>query len=235
MRAAVYAGPGTSLWSVYWKSAYLQKYGWHVTKVGPVDICHHGFLDQFDLLVLPGGEARFFHQALGEEGFSQIYAFWQNHVVWGACAGAFYLSRHSYWREGLPGEILHSRKTYIFGGKTEGPYHKAQMSPSGTKVQLCWDDGTLSFARCFQGPVFSNLTNHDVVFATYANRGGACGGLTCYATDGPGKAILTGFHPEMDWTTGLGDMVTALWAPAPENWESGVQITRDRFARMLTL
>lgn len=228
MKAAIYAGPGASALSVHWKRTYLAAHGWNVVKVGPLDVKAAGFNDCFDLLVIPGGESKYYDAALGDEGYASILNFWRKGVVWGACAGAFYLSRVTHWCVGEPGEIVRSRKNFIFGGTATGPYHRGQMTAPGTTVHLAWPDGQQSYARCFRGPVFTGLNSEDCSLVTYTNRGNACGGVVCAAPDGVGRAVLTGFHPEMDWMTGLGDMI-AFWNAKPADWDEGSARTRAKF------
>jgi glutamine amidotransferase-like uncharacterized protein len=231
MRAGLYAGPGTSTASVLWKQRFLRDHGWQTTKIGPHELKTPASAARFDLLVLPGGESKAYDTALGMDGYNTLRQF--GGTVWGACAGAFFLSADSVWQPGTPGLIRRRRQHAIFGGRAVGPYHAGQLTGTGSSVELIWPDGEHSYARCFRGPIFTGLGPHDVLLATYANRDHACGGVVC-PTPGGGRAILTGFHPEMDWTTGLGDMVR-FWQPKPPNWDEGVARTRARFMALLTV
>lgn len=113
---AVYNGPG--VWA-YGKIAIVNMFKWmnaSVTLVYPDDI-KNGRLINFDLLVMPGGNADPYNHYLGADGASKIRDFVGNGGAYvGICAGGYYACDYIIW-EG----IRYEYNLDLFPGYGVGP------------------------------------------------------------------------------------------------------------------
>ena len=215
---ALYDAGGTGGGGASSLTRLLGTAGMNVVRVGAEEI-GAGTLQQFHLVIFPGGSGSGESAAIGETGRNEVRQFVEHGGGYmGICAGAYLSLARS------------DRSLRIFNAKTVSPYWergganlKMELTPEGRKI--LGDHSGLLDVRYHNGPVvcpaeFEGLPEYEVLayFRTEINGKKAPAGLMigspAIATGkfGQGRVMFISPHPEQ--TPSLEDLVVraAQWA-----------------------
>ncbi len=170
----------------------------------------HNKWEKATLLVLPGGNEdayTIWAENLGAVGMKKIQNYVRIHggKILGICAGAYFVSRESYYDS--DGIGLRIREFPIYNGKASGPRKPASASPSpalspphdvGEVVQL-YDTHSGQRGGCYyrKGPALAS-SDHSVI-AEYAEHSstGSIAIAHFLDSEGDGEGVVTGVHFEI--------------------------------------
>ncbi len=195
LHVAVYAGPGT------WRSGlealflYLESRGIKYEVVNETQILE-GSIENYDVLVIPGGWAYDYFKSLGYEGENKIKEFVSNGGGYlGICAGAFYASKAIIWESRSYYYSLGIADVDAVGPKEDFPW------PTQGYVVINLSDivqalglNKIYTALYYGGPELVNPSSDVYVLAVYGDDGEPVIVLDRY---GNGRIALTGVHLEV--------------------------------------
>ncbi|MEC8253024.1 MAG: BPL-N domain-containing protein [Planctomycetota bacterium] len=192
----------------------LLRDGFDVRRFGARDV-QDGALDQFDVVVFPGGSGSGQARALGSAGRERVRKFVRRGGGYvGICAGAYLAANNYEWSLDILDADVIDRKHWARGRGT---------------VQLAWSKGaravvgapTTDAVRYANGPIYARSGDDEledfVVLATYrseVNTNGAPEGVMLDAPAivrgvfGAGRVVCSSPHPEQ--TEGLEEVVRRL-------------------------
>ncbi len=157
-------------------------------------------LNQFKIIVFPGGYAGQYNRLLNPQAFEKIRKFTATgHAYFGICAGAYFASDMVIWQD-----TVYSYKLRLFHGLAIGPIVDLAPWPlyKTAKLQMNLQDSLNRYENLFEymlyygGPFFSPTKDFafDTV-ATYAINGKPAIIRFNY---GNGRVLLIGTHPEIE-------------------------------------
>ena len=162
------------------------------------------WVENTQLLVIPGGRDIPYHKALKGKGTSHIRKYVESGGCYlGICAGAYFGCASIVFEEGSPLEVTGSRELAFFPGQGFGPAYgnevfqyetsqgarlaSLQLSEGGRNARVFFNGGCLfKHAEAYAG------VN---IIARYADLPGRPAAIVVCQI-GKGKAILSGVHPE---------------------------------------
>jgi glutamine amidotransferase-like uncharacterized protein len=125
VRAAIYAGTGTWDESITAVESMFQWMGAKTERLGAYSI-NEGDFDDFDILLIPGGDMYQYDQDITSQGDENIREFIRSGGCYiGICGGAFFASQEVIWR----GEKLLMSPLELFPGNAEGPINEIVPFP----------------------------------------------------------------------------------------------------------
>jgi hypothetical protein len=199
------------------------KMGFYVERISAEDI-RNGALDDFDVVIHPGGSGSKQAAALGEEGRKQVRRFVKRGGGFiGICAGSYLASANYPWSLGLLDARVVDREHWARGGGEV----KLRLPPAG---QSAFEhDEDFVTIQYMQGPLLApakkkTLPDYEqlAAFETEVAKNGAPRGVMKGTTAiargqfGTGRVVCFSPHPEK--TPGLGSFVrqAVRWAAAAE-------------------
>ena len=227
LRVAVYVGPGAGRTAGQIGKALAATPGVTVAEIDAARI-RDGGLDQFDLLVQPGGSGSRQGKNLEEEGRDRIREFLRGGKgLVGICAGAYLASADYDWSlHVLDAKVLDRKHWARGGGDVE-----LGLSPAG-RAALGVDAPSVSGVRYNQGPLLAPAGEDAIpdyrewaVFNTEVRKAGVPGGVmpgtTAVAAGkyGAGRVVCFSPHLESDeenWRMLRRGVFWAAGRPAPD-------------------
>lgn len=135
---ALYSGKGTWEESVQAAEKMFQWMGYKVALVNADYINNEG-LDNFSILVIPGGNMYQYSQDISSEGNENIKNFIRNGGCYiGICGGAYFASEKVIWQ----GNRLPMTPLGVFPGTAEGPINEIAPYPNYTMSKVIIVDST---------------------------------------------------------------------------------------------
>jgi glutamine amidotransferase-like uncharacterized protein len=202
-RIAVYNGPG--VWA-YGKIAVMNMFKWmnaSVTLIYSDDI-KNGSLINFDLLVMPGGNAGLYNQSLGVDGASKIRDFVANGGAYvGICAGGYYACDYIIW-EGIRYEYVLD----LFPGYGVGPletipylngynYNMTKIKIVNQTHPITTHEPEYEWILYYGGPEFFAYEGTEVTVLGRYTVNGQNPAIVAFEY-GVGRVFLIGPHPEIE-------------------------------------
>lgn len=176
---AVYDGPGTGTSGVTnLKAIFEADPSTQFAFVGPEDF-EPDVLQQFDLVIFPGGSGSRQGKALGEQRRQHVKDFLHDgRGVIGICAGGYLLSSHYDWSLHVLNTAVYNKMEEVPGGKRRSMWYRGgsaqvdmEFTPAGHQV---FGYEGVRKVRYENGPILSPGTNHDLpdyeVLATFRSE-----------------------------------------------------------------
>lgn len=216
----IYTGPGAGPKSIANTLLMLQTLvadHYTIKTVGPEEIIGTAWLNNTNLLVIPGGADRPYLEKLRGKGNKNIRNYVQNGgKLLGICAGAYYASDRLEFDKGGPLEVTGERELKFFPGLVQGPtyvgfdYNDVQSVNGMRAAKIYWQND-MAFAPQRDFFVFYNGGGHFVDAENYPNvivlarysseildKPNQQPAAIVECSVGKGKAILSGPHFEWD-------------------------------------
>ncbi len=199
IRVAIYNDTGVWGSGIDAIMLYLKSRGISFSLINATAI-KNGGLENFTILIMPGGWAYDYWLALGYKGNEMIKEFVKDGGAYlGICAGAYYASKAIMWEAGIYHYSLGIANLVAIGPK------KNYTWPSEIilKINSTEKGIKLGFNKTFNavyigGPEFGYLSKNITVLAVYGDDGKPAIVLTGY---GKGKIALSGIHLEVREST----------------------------------
>ncbi|MDP1573807.1 MAG: BPL-N domain-containing protein [Coxiellaceae bacterium] len=194
-KALIYDDEGASIQSVIALKAYF-----NARSVTGAFLQDNAWISKTDLLIIPGGRSLPFYQMLTDAGNRNIIQFVKEGGTYlGVCAGAYYAARKTLFARGLPHEIVLDGALSFFEGEAIGPvFSEAQFdygSEAGARiVDVIMDEK--SYPVYFNGGCY--FSDNPFTVARYLDNG--LSAMLAFSF-GKGRVVLSGVHPELDFTT----------------------------------
>ena len=158
------------------------------------------WISNTDLLVMPGGRSLPFYQTLGDLGNRNIIDFVNAGGTYlGLCAGAYYAARKTLFACGLPHEIELDGALNFFEGEAIGPVFLQEKfdygSETGARIVDVVIDGEI-YPAYFNGGCY--FSESPFTIARYLDNN--LPAMIAFSF-GKGRVVLSGVHPELDFTT----------------------------------
>ena len=158
------------------------------------------WISKTDLLVMPGGRSLPFYQTLGDVGNRNIIDFVKAGGTYlGLCAGAYYATRKTLFACGLPHEIQLDGALNFFEGEAIGPVFSEEKfdygSEAGAQIVDVVVDGEI-YPVYFNGGCY--FSDNPFAIARYLDND--LPAIIAFSF-GKGRVVLSGVHPELDFTT----------------------------------
>jgi biotin--protein ligase len=196
----IYTGPGTSPLAVRHTAASLRQLlpQHRLLSIGPQRLAKAEWATRAAVLVLPGGRASAYNQALAGPANAQIKEYVQSGGSYlGLCAGGYYAAQRVEFAVGEPGiEVVGSRPLGFFPGVCHGPLlpNFSYVTQWGTAAVRLQPQGAAVYYH--GGGAFLEAQRYDTVevMARYSLPPYGAAIVACQV--GLGVAVLTGVHPE---------------------------------------
>ena len=161
-----------------------------------------GVLDNADMLIMPGGRDKPYHQKLDGAGNAAIHDFVKEGGTYlGICAGAYYGCANIEFQKGTPDEILAPRKIGLLKATAYGCLREISVpfdnTPASAEITTLEAGGKIMPAFYWGGPAFRwNESEQEItIHARYNDVQGAPPAIISRAC-GKGRVILSGVHFE---------------------------------------
>lgn len=182
------------------QSVAALKAHFNATCVSGAFLQNDAWVSKTKLLIMPGGRSLPFYKALGDAGNRNIIQFVKEGGCYlGICAGAYYAAHKTLFARGLPYELQLDGALNFFEGEAIGPVFSEKKFDYGSEA----------------GARIVDIVFHKEIYPVYFNGG-------CYFSEnqstlahyrenglsaiiafpfGRGRVVLSGVHPELDFTT----------------------------------
>ncbi|MFO7837596.1 MAG: BPL-N domain-containing protein [Candidatus Thorarchaeota archaeon] len=226
-----YSGYGTpresSMAALYWMFRWMNA----TVEIVNSSQIRAGLLNNFQMVVVPGGWAYDFYQDLGSNGLEAVQSFVsEGGSYWGSCAGAFLACEKIVWienRRALP----YSYGLALFPGVGVGPIAEIADWPNYvmTDIEINQTNGLVNVTSLphthsimyYGGPYFDlDGTENVTVVAHYGQNREAAMIAFQY---GKGRVFLSGAHPEWDEDSGRDG---CTWENSLEDQESDWELCK---------
>ena len=177
-----------------------------------------GVLRDYDLLVVPGGDASEYNDALGYSGLTEIRSFIEGGAFFGVCAGAYFACDQILWEDSLIEyslDLFDGRGTGAIDAIAEWPNYDMcviDINRSSTAIDLS-DEPDNHTVMYFGGPYFTmNDSSGIEVLARYRVNDNPA--MIAFEYEA-GRVFLSGPHPEWEedsdrdgqaWPDGFDDL-----------------------------
>lgn len=199
----VYNDEGVHPICLQWTLSFFQNRGNDVHAVDADFLINNTeWIDQYDILVIPGGADRPYHKKLQGIGCDNIKHFVKNGGTYiGICAGGYFGCKNIEFAKGTELEICEDRELGFFPGVASGPVlnqyvDNSDEGASAAKIRSSIDD-SIFYAYHNGGSTFiiNDINTKNVtVLAEYIDAGNQPAIIKCKY--GNGIAILSGIHFE---------------------------------------
>jgi biotin--protein ligase len=207
VRIAVYNDEGVSFDSFQAVFDAAEWMGYHAVEINSESI-ENDYLNQYSVMVFPGGNMYKYAQDISEEGKQRMRDFVTHGGGYlGICGGGYFAAETVVWRN----ETLTMTPLALFAGKAEGPLDEVQPYPRcgmsnvifGKEYTISQESKSMDIYYCW-GPTFiPNEEGRVDVIGRYEATATPSAIAFVY---GGGRVILVGMHPELS-------------EPEGENWQ----------------